>query len=41
MMNHSDGWMSGWVDGGMGPWSIIGLAVVVLLAALIALILKK
>lgn len=29
MMNHTDGWMSGWMGGGMWNWTVIGLLVVV------------
>ena len=35
MMNHTDGWMNGWVGGGMWLWSAIGVLVVVLLVVVI------
>ena len=30
-MNHTDGWMSGWMGGRMWIWTVIGVLVVVLL----------
>ncbi len=41
MMNHTDGWMSGWLGGGMWIWSVIGVTVVVLLAVVIGRMSKK
>ena len=35
MMNHTDGWMSGWSGGGMWIWPVIGVVVVVLLVVTI------
>jgi len=34
-MNHTDGWMSAWMGGGMWTWTAIGVLVVVLLVVLI------
>ena len=31
MMNQSDGWMGGWVGGGMWIWTVIGVFAVILL----------
>ena len=28
MMNHTDGWMNGWMGGGMWLWTVIGVLVV-------------
>jgi len=36
MMNHTDGWMSGWIDGGMWILTMIGVLVVVLLVVAIS-----
>ena len=41
MMNHTDGWMSGWSGGGMWLWTLIGLTVVVLLVVVISKRAKK
>jgi hypothetical protein len=41
MMNHTDGRMSGWMTGGIWPWTIIGVVVVVLLAVAITKLSKK
>ncbi len=35
MMNHTDGWMSGWMGGGVWTWTVIGSVVVVLLVVVI------
>ena len=35
MMNHSDGWMSGWPGGGMWIGTTLGIVVVVPLLVLI------
>ncbi len=34
MMNHGDGWMNGWLGGGMWLWTAIGLVVMALLVVL-------
>jgi uncharacterized membrane protein len=39
-MNHTDGWMSGWMGGGLLTWTI-GLLVVVLLVVVIYRLSKK
>ena len=41
IMNHTDGWMSGWMGGGMWLWTVIGVAVVVLLVVVIGKLSKK
>jgi hypothetical protein len=41
MMNHTDGWMSGWMGGGIWIWAVIGVLVVVLLVVAIAKLSKK
>jgi uncharacterized membrane protein len=41
MMNHTNGWMSGWAGGGMWLWAVIGVAVVVLLVVAIGKLSKK
>ena len=41
MMNQTDGWMSGWSGGGMWIWTVIGVAVVVLLVVVIGKMSKK
>jgi uncharacterized membrane protein len=41
MMNHADGWMSGWAGGGMWVWTVIGVLVVVLLVVVISKLVKK
>lgn len=40
-MNHTDGWMNGWIGGGMWIWWVGGLLVVVLLAVAITRLLNK
>jgi uncharacterized membrane protein len=34
-MNHADGWMSGWMGGGMWIWTLLAIAVVILLVVVI------
>jgi anti-sigma-K factor RskA len=41
MMNNTKEWMSGWSGGGMWLWTVIGVAVVVLLAVVISKLAKK
>jgi hypothetical protein len=41
MMNHSNGWMSGWSAGGMWVWTVIGLVIVALLVVVISKLVKK
>jgi hypothetical protein len=41
MMNQTDGWMSGWAGGGMWIWTVIGVAVIVLLVVVIGKLSKK
>ena len=41
MMNQNNGWMSGWSGGGMWLWTVIGVAVVVLLVVVISKLSKK
>jgi hypothetical protein len=41
MMNQTNGWMSGWAGGGMLIWTVIGVAVVVLLVVVICKLSKK
>ena len=41
MMNNTNGWMGGWAGGGMWLWTVIGVAVVVLLVVLISKLSKK
>jgi anti-sigma-K factor RskA len=41
MMNNKDGWMGGWSGGGMWLWTVIGVAVVVLLVVVISKLSKK
>jgi hypothetical protein len=41
MMNHTDGWMSSWMGGGMWIWTVIGVLVVVLLVVVIIKLSKK
>ncbi|WP_282957367.1 hypothetical protein [Methylovulum psychrotolerans] len=41
MMNHTKGWMTDMMGGGMWVWTVIGVLVVVLLAALIIKLSKK
>ena len=40
-MNHSDGWMDGWSDGGMWILPVIGMIVVVLLVVVVINQVKK
>ena len=40
-MDHTDGWMSGWMGGGMWIWAVIGVPVVVLLVVVINKLSKK
>ena len=40
-MYQTNGWMDGWAAGGMWIWSVIGLAVVVLLVVVIGKLFKK
>ena len=41
MMNQTNGWMGGWAGGGMWLWTVIGVAVVVLLVVVINKLSKK
>jgi len=41
MMNQTNGWMSAWAGGGMWLWTVIGVAVVVLLVVVIGKLSKK
>jgi len=41
MMNQTSGWMSGWAGGGMWIWTVIGVAVIVLLVVVIGKLSKK
>ena len=41
MMNNAGGWMGGWSAGGMWLWTVIGVAVVVLLVVVISKLSKK
>jgi hypothetical protein len=41
MMNNTDGWMNGWMGGGMWIWTVLGIAIVVLLAFVIGKLSKK
>ena len=40
-MNHSNGWMNGYMGGGMWLWAVIGVLVVILLVVLIGKVSKK
>jgi hypothetical protein len=40
-MNHTDGWMSGWMGGGTWIWAVIGIVVIVLLVVIIGKLSKK
>jgi len=40
-MNHTNGWMSGWMGGGMWIWTVLGIVVVVLLVIVISKLFKK
>ena len=35
LMHHTDGWVTGWMGGGMWIWTVIGVLVVVLLVVVI------
>ena len=41
MMDHADGWMNGWSGGGMWIWTVIGVALAVLLIVAISKLSKK
>jgi hypothetical protein len=41
MMNQTDGWMGGWTGGRMWLWTVISVAVVVLLVVVISKLSKK
>ena len=41
MMNHANGWMSGWASAGMGLWIVAGIIVVGLLAIVMSRLSKK
>ena len=41
MMNHTQGWMTGGMGAGVWIWTVIGVLVVILLAALISKLSKK
>jgi uncharacterized membrane protein len=41
MMNHTDGWMSGWMGGGMWTLTVLGVLVVALLVVVIIKLSKK
>jgi anti-sigma-K factor RskA len=41
MMNNTNGWMGDWAGGGMWLWTVIGVAVVVLLVVVIGKLSKK
>jgi uncharacterized membrane protein len=41
MMNHADGWMNGWMGGGMWVWTVLGVVVVILLVVVISKLSKK
>jgi uncharacterized membrane protein len=40
MMNH-EGWMNGWMGGGMWVWTVLGVVVVILLVVVIGKLSKK
>ena len=40
-MNHADGWMNGWMGGGMWVWTVLGVVVVILLVVVIGKLSKK
>jgi hypothetical protein len=40
-MNHADGWMNGWMGGGLWIWTVLGIVIVVLLAFVIGKLSKK
>ena len=41
MMNHTDGWMNGWMGQGTGVWAVAGLLLVVFLVLAIVRMSKK
>jgi uncharacterized membrane protein len=41
MMNYGDGWMNGWLGGGMWVWTVVGLVVLVLLVVLVIKVSSK
>jgi uncharacterized membrane protein len=41
MMNHDNGWMSGWMGGGMWIWTVIGVLAMVLLFVAIYKLTRK
>lgn len=41
MMNHPDGWMGGWLGGGMWVWPVVAALVVVLLVVVVNKLTKK
>ncbi|MHB8203465.1 MAG: hypothetical protein ACYDHG_07125 [Desulfomonilaceae bacterium] len=41
MMNQTDGWMGGWVGGGMWLWTVVGILVIVLLVVVISRLINK
>ena len=40
-MKHTDGWMNGWMSGGMWLWAVLGLVIVALLVVVISKLSKK
>ena len=40
-MNHADGWMIGWMGGGMWVWTVLGVVVAILLVVVIGKLSKK
>ena len=40
-MNHADGWMNGWMGGGIWVWTVLGVVVVILLVVVISKLSKK
>lgn len=40
-MSHTDGWMSGWMGGGVWLWTVIGVLLIVQLVVMINKISKK
>jgi hypothetical protein len=41
MMNHSEGWMSGWENGGMWLWPVVGILVIILIVVVIMKLSKR